>query len=327
MTGVLACLGECIWDLLVLADVGEDPLPLGLPAGISFAGERQGLLAFAERAGGEVERVAGGTVSNAMHAAAHASLERGTARRRYVWTGHLPASGPAGEALPTDALHPLGVEVACHGPAAQTGLTACVIDRASLRVRALLVWEPPVAWDRPLDVGGRYDLLLSLLQFADPANGPAVAAAERLHLLVGGCGSLSGGDRDRLVDAAALGRLRYLFGRVAELRHLGLLDPGCRRLPGVDGVELIGTDGPRHVRVWPPGAAEPLLLAVPGVTMTGDDLGAGDGYAGAYLSARLDGLDVAGAHDAAAAYAARVLQVTGSRLRVPGSARTLDGRP
>jgi sugar/nucleoside kinase (ribokinase family) len=252
----------------------------------------------------------GGTVPNTLCGVA-AGLLAVPSRMPVVW------SGPAeyGDAVVTEPglahLREWGVSTE---PAFRPEFVReayCLVDAATRSVRRVAIYERAArvevraAW-QPCRV-----LLMTLhdLLHADAALRAYAIRCEQLALLMADWRPDRGTTplRSLLADFA---NLSYLFGRRRDFSELGLWQPDGLCDPLLAGVECLGTDGPAAVQ-WK-GADRRMLEALPVTPVDGiggNDLGAGDAYAGAFLASRIAGADVPAAHGIASRHARAVLQV------------------
>jgi len=168
-------------------------------------------------------------------------------------------------------------------------------------------------------------MMMRSLADRDEAMDKFVAACRFLALIVGDGLSI---DRQWLAffqELSASGKLRWICGTAAELARLGLFHPHGVH-PKLCSVEIVATQGTDAVLVWDPGAKRIVTLEVPVVTsVTGDDIGAGDAYAGGYLHSRILNRSIKDAHAVAATCAKRVLKVSGARVEAESDLNRVFG--
>jgi hypothetical protein len=264
----------------------------------------------------------GGPVSNTLHAMAlsQAGLVRDL---RLQWIGVSGRRDAVGEPAvgPLDSLRQVGIVPWVLDRAPRHDRTLCVVAQERRTVQAVLVTDRPLTVDASVSMEGWPEPDLLLVALRDLVTAPA-----RLRALMAGSAALAvvlgdGARRDaahhgQLERLASSGRLRWVFGQAGEHDRLGLTGPGGRATGSFAGVELVATRGRGPTAVWDPVAGRRRELPVAGTAVPehGDDLGAGDAYAGAFLHARLCGEPVDGAHAAGAALARSVLGTRGARL-------------
>lgn len=116
----------------------------------------------------------------------------------------------------------------------------------------------------------------------------------------------------RLVEEAATLCDVILPSYEDEATHFGDPDPGetCRRYATAGAGEIVVKDGPKPITLWQEGRIR--TFAVPRLEQVIDATGAGDGFNGAYLAARLSGASAAQAIDRAIAVSVSVLSHDGA---------------
>ena len=273
----------------------------------------------------------GGPVSNTLHAMAlsQAGLVRDL---RLQWIGVTGRRDAAGEPAvgPLDALRQVGIVPWVLDRAPRHDRTLCVVARERRAVQAVLVADRPLTVGASVSLDGWPEPGLLLVALRDLVTAPArlralIAGSAAVAVVLGDGARLDAAHRGHLERLATSGRLRWVFGQAGEHDRLGLTGPDGRATERFAGVELVATRGRGPAAVWDPVAGRRRELPVAATTLPehGDDLGAGDAYAGAFLHARLCGEPVDGAHAAGAALARSVLGVCGARLP---SSEDLGGR-
>lgn len=307
---------------------GRDPGETEPSAEVSYVPSKDALDSEAEllEDSRTVGWFAGGTVSNALYTMG--LLQRGLSDPLALhWFGTVGIIAPGLPVAPLDSLRRVGIRPFVSRHAASHATALCVVAADSGRTRRIVVHRgdpihaepcwPPV---EVLVVG--MDGYIHAHQSVPPwvNEGGAIALlVDTQELPPEGIGWL-----ERL---ASSGRLQWIIGRSADLAPLGL---GLDEPPpsSLAACEVLATRGPLDVRAWDPerGALRtlPVLPIATGPAGSqrpaagrGDDLGAGDAYAGAYLTWRLRGHPIESAHREAAPWAARHLSVPGPRLPPP----------
>jgi ATP phosphoribosyltransferase/sugar/nucleoside kinase (ribokinase family) len=272
-------------------------------------------------------RAPGGPVSNTLAAmailAGGVRPHPGSARPglELHWTGPVGRVGehprePVGS--PLDSLRSLSVTTRAAEVQPTHDATLCLVDEASRETFLILVEENPRSSWRP-KLPDPCDVVIVTLRDLLSRSSPDHAAGRRLALIVGDGIRLDDTGRAALGARAANDAIGWVFGRCDELGALGLL-PGDGGHVALPGAEVVATDGARPVLVFTPDAVRPRMLDVPVVAeVRGNDLGAGDAYAGGYLFGRLMGESVDGAHRFGLRASGRVLESDRARpLRCVG---------
>lgn len=258
----------------------------------------------------------GGPVSNALYTMALRQWP-GSQSVEVVWSGTVGFSDPSCEPLesPLDSLRRVGITILSTGRSNRHARAICVMDEHTASTRAILVetrridGSIPISWS-PSDV-----VLLTLRDLLNATSllREQLESAPGIAVLLGDRPPLDTDGFQTLVALAKFGKLRWLFGQLREFSDQSLL-VGESPVDELANVEYVATSSDRPVMVWSGETRRALWLDVPLVRVSGDDLGAGDAYAGAYLHARLVGGSVSAAHDAGLEQSRIVLGVHGARV-------------
>ena len=265
---------------------------------------------------GEQRWCPGGPVSNALHAMACGQWP-GPRRLDLVWSGATARCEPSSEPLesPLDSLRRVGITILSTGRMKQHARTLCVMDERTMATRAVVVQRSSLDGMIPADWSASDVLLLTLGDLLH-AGGPLrqqIDQAPAVALLLGDHPPLDATSLRMLIGLARSGRLRWILGQRSEFLAQSLL-VGSRPIDDLVAVELVATSGDQPVAVWSGAAGCLSWFEVPHVAVTGDDLGAGDAYAGAYLHARLLDEPMAAAHAAAMGRTRMILAARGARV-------------
>jgi ATP phosphoribosyltransferase len=290
---------------------------------VSYVESREELVALARELGGRdsmgVYRP-GGTASNVVYNMGY--LQGGIAAPfELCWYGTGARHNPTEPLEPVDALRCVGITPYCTSHKEDDALALCVVDDRQRAILAVLVSRgaeltADESWPTPDVVIVGLDGYLN----AHYSVGRWLNRCGAIALLIDRAEATTDTAWEPLAD-----RIRWVLGRAQELREWGILD----RVPHplLRHAEIVGTASDGPVAVWEPNLKAALSLSVGQPRRPrGDDLGAGDAYAGAYLHARLTGRSVQDAHELAAEFAGKVLDEVGARLTPPTDLTALFGR-
>jgi ATP phosphoribosyltransferase/sugar/nucleoside kinase (ribokinase family) len=257
----------------------------------------------------------GGTVPNTL-CAVSAGLLAMSSRIPVLWKGPAEYGDSVSVEPALSHLREWGVGVE---PAFSTDVVReafCLVDEATRSVRHISIFERAAHVEAGASWQPSRVLLMTVhdLLHADTALRAHAIGCEQLVLLIADWRPTPGTAPFRSL-LADFPNITFLFGRRRDFRELGLWQEDGLSDPLLAGVECVGTDGPGAV-LWK-GAARMVLEKLPVAAMHdihGNDLGAGDGYAGAFLASRLAGAAPSDAHEFASRHARAVLQVPVSYL-------------
>ena len=275
---------------------------LGLPgAGVHLVEDRARLLGLvaALESCATVVRASGGPVSNTL--AAMAGAIGGVAGDVELhWLGLVGRGADRSDPVrsPLDCLRRLSIKPWSSGLSEHHCLTACLVDSASRETFLILV-EPTSALGDDLAPFELADVVVVLLaDLLAAQNGPLRAGArgQRFAVIAGDLAQTTDAQWSAMEELAQRDRIGWIFGQLDELRALRILVDGQPAAPFAR-TEIVATAGSAPVRVWTAASMYPAILEVPALQGGhGNDLGAGDAYAGGYLAARLRGRALDAAH-------------------------------
>lgn len=289
------------------------------PSGVQFIEDKGVLL----RVGRELEKYGqsilapGDPVSNTLHTIGICQESR-AAPLSLHWFG---IAGPQDHEFkystdPADSLRRVSVIPYHIASERQDNLAICIVSKETKQVIAILAPGHQEVFinldDLPsMDV---FVVLMHDLLSANEALLKYIRRSEALALIVGDSVNVDESSFKLLTELAAAGKLKWILGRFEELTRLSLLESSTVH-PAFQGVEVIGTQGSSPVIIWEPLQRQFVSLDVPGeVVVKGNELGAGDAYAGGYLYSRILSHPVDRSHLVAAACAKRVLEVNTARV-------------
>lgn len=248
----------------------------------------------------------GGTVSNTLCSAAATRIERNLSLAPIAWRGPAEYDDSIVSDVGLAHLRAWGIDLQPDYRVDFAREAYCLVDDASGEVHRIAIYE------RNARIAGQphwtpCDLLIMTMH--DVMNGDAALLAfvrrcRELALLVA---DWRGSAARELLGQFS--NLRYLIGQRRDFVELGLCDADARHFDAVvEHVECVGTDGPRPV-VWKAAAVRTAShRALDATDAASHVLGAGDGYAGAFLASRAAGVTPDDAHAIALARARRVMQ-------------------
>lgn len=261
----------------------------------------------------------GGTVSNTLCAAASARATHNLPLAAIGWRGPAEYDDAVVSEIGLAHMRGWGIDIQ---PDYRPGFTReafCLIDSDTGDVRRIAIYE------REAQVLGQRhwapcDLLIMTVHDLMAADATLLDYASRCRqvaLLIAdwrpadGTGAL----RQRLAQVT---NLEFMVGQRQDYVELELCDQETHRFDALlANVECVGTDGPEPV-LWKGKATaegERLALDLPDPSSFQHVLGAGDGYAGAFLACRTAGMSAADAHKIAQSHAQSVMQTDGSYVR------------
>jgi sugar/nucleoside kinase (ribokinase family) len=259
---------------------------------------------------GPVQWTAGGTIPNTLCAAAGARDERDLAIGTITWRG--PAE--YGDSVLADVslahMRDWGI---CVQPMYRRGFVReayCLVDPVTREGRQVSIFERAAHIVGDPDCATADLIVMSVFDFlnADAGLLEHVRRCGQLALLIADWRPVTGIDslRDRLQRVA---NLRFMLGHRRDFLEAGFCDALAQGFsPFLADVECVGTNGPQPV-VWKgAGTLSASALPVEPVSgIAGNTLGAGDGYAGAFLASRLAGFSSTEAHGLASQQARGVM--------------------
>ncbi|HEX2059503.1 MAG TPA: carbohydrate kinase family protein, partial [Thermoanaerobaculia bacterium] len=248
----------------------------------------------------------GGTVSNTLCAAAAVRIEQRLPLGTVAWRGPAEYDDSIVSDVGLAHMRAWGIDLQ---PDYRTGFAReayCLVDDASGEVHRIAIYE------RNARIAGQphwTPCALLIMTLHDLLNGDAalfdyVARCRDLALLVADWRGAP-----LRTHLGAFANLRYVIGQRRDFVELELCDGDAREFDaGVEHVECVGTDGPRPI-VWKgAGTRTAVQWELDATDAASHLLGAGDGYAGAFLASRAAGLDAPEAHAIALARARRVMR-------------------
>ena len=254
---------------------------------------------------------AGGTLPNTLCAAASARDAHGLPLGSISWRGNAEYGDSVLSDLGVAHMREWGIDVQPTYPPGFVREAYCFVDAVTRDVRRISIYEQ-AAQIAPLQDWTVHDVVIMTvgdLVRADDKLLDCVRRCHRLALLVADWRPLPGSNAlGELLER--LGNLAFMVGQERDFFELGLCDPQTRTFdPRLDKVEYMGTNGPEPV-VWKKsGAVNGARLPLEsGSRDTQNALGAGDGYAGAFLACRIAGLNSVTAHAHASSHAMHVMQ-------------------
>lgn len=312
----IAALGRGTHDLIVTAP--DDLLDAVLRKhslkceGLQFFGERSIILDIIKDFQRSVDTrwTSGGPISNTLFAMATCFGLLDSATPELFWLGSAEYSDFAGKSNPIDYLRRVSVMPICT-PAMQGNRIALpVISVQTGQVKAILIYDSlePIAFmsDWPaVDV-----LLTSIAEIAraDHSLFDYISSAKSLAVLIADCSSITNEIKTRLLHLAKSGNLKWMLGQFADFSRLPFLDHGIPKQE-YNRVELVGTAGAKPVSVWDLHRGTFEMFPVnPLHKLQGNDLGAGDAYAGGFLTSRILGRSLDEAHQLGYELAAKTLE-------------------
>ncbi len=261
----------------------------------------------------------GGTVPNTLCAAASARTAHNLPLAAIGWRGPAEYDDAVLSEIGLAHMRGWGIEIQ---PDYRPGFTReafCLIDSETGEVHRIAIYEGEA------QVTGQphwvpCDLLIMTvhdLMAADAALLDYAGRCRQVALLIADWRPAdgAGGLRQRLAQVT---NLEFMVGRRHDYVEMGLCDRETQRFDALlANVECVGTDGPEPV-LWKGKAAAGvgrLELDLPDPSSLQHVLGAGDGYAGAFLACRTAGMSAADAHKVAQSHAQSVMRTDGSYVR------------
>jgi sugar/nucleoside kinase (ribokinase family) len=239
------------------------------------------------------------------------------------WFGSMKGRDPREILEPADSLRRVGVMPHCSEHSRAEAVALCVVEQDTRETLSIVVsrGSPP-----RVDPGWpTTDVLIVGLDVFLRTDGPTrewVGTCREIALIIDTTSSRA--ELAAITSSSVSEKIRWVFGRASELQSLGLLSESPH--PALQAAEFVATGGSEPVAVWDPSRTSMLSLPVEPIDRpTGDDIGAGDAYAGAYLYGRISGAPIEDAHRFAAAWAKEVLLARGARLPPPTNLDTLFG--
>ena len=260
----------------------------------------------------------GDPVSNTLHMMGICQQSRATPLALH-WFGTV---GPKNHEFrysidPVDSLRRVSVTPHCIAYDPRDNLALCVVAKETNRVLTILAQSNPGVL-RQINHFPHMDvfvvLLLDLLR-AETALLEHILQSGAYAVILGDTVGNDQQSREQLSKLASSGKLKWILGRFEEVQKLALVDSGSVA-PGFQDVEIVGTQGASPVVIWDPAARALISLEVPpAINADGNELGAGDAYAGGYLHKRLLQNPIADSHFFAVTCAQRVLQIDCARVQ------------
>jgi ATP phosphoribosyltransferase len=228
---------------------------------------------------------------------------------------------------PVDSLRRVSVLPHCIAYEEQDNLAVCIISKETKRVITIIAQSNQGVMSNlyglpVMDV--MVVLLLDLLK-ASTSLLEYIWQSGGYALIVGDTVSDDEKSHELLTELAGSGKLKWVIGRFEEFEKLALVQ-GDKVHPTYQHVELIGTQGSAPVKIWDPELKKLVSFDVPAVVVEGNEIGAGDAYAGGYLHSRSSQNSIADSHLFATACANLVLQADCARARPEDDLNVVFGR-
>ena len=278
----------------------------------------------------------GGSINNALHAAS-VYRNRSNDNIRLIWMGEhgsnpLFLQNSKSRTLVSDPLSSLrknGVEIIGCQTKELIDLSICTIDNESRETKQIIIYSPSVRKTDIPDVDvNNYLLLLHVSDFiTNPrlvkrclkkATGIAVALGDSVKNIDLNTTCTRGHESDYFQEVLSAGKIHFIAGKTSDLINSGFLSGSENANPKYENIEIIGTNGNKHVSVWNVDEQYSLKLSVDtNISSNGSTLGAGDAYFGTYISARIQGEDIKKAHVEAQKTCGEVLGVINAQISSP----------
>lgn len=240
----------------------------------------------------------GGPISNSLFSAA-GRLGSYPRQVQVIWSGPIANDGSHDGHAPLDSLRTVGVRV--DGYTDRNGgncESICVISVDTGETEGIYVGPRPLHRTYLPEVHSGDLIMVMVRELEEVSERLGERTGYGVAVVMADATELAGASLNALQHLAGQSALRFLFGKMEDLKRLGIVHPSESTIPRwLESCEVILTDASNPVQVFPRGQLDATSLQVSRMPAADRSLlGAGDAYAGAYVSARITGQSIEEAH-------------------------------